>query len=155
MPVHISPLRDRREDIPLLVAHFVERFRTRHGLKPPVFSDAAMSALVAYDWPGNARELGNAVERLMILYPERTIGAAEIDSVLPQGRSAGPEPPAEEGGSLSDLLESYERALIQRALAAASGNIAEAARQLSTDRPNLYRRMKRLGIQREESSQDE
>ena len=155
MPVHISPLRDRKEDIPLLVAHFVERFRARHGLKPPVFGDAAMHALVAYDWPGNVRELGNAVERLMILYPERTIGAAEIDSVLPRGRSPGPEPPAEEGGSLSDLLESYERALIQRALAAASGNIAEAARQLSTDRPNLYRRMKRLGIQREESSPDE
>lgn len=155
MPLHISPLRERKEDIPLLVAHFVERFRARHGLKPPIFSDAAMSALVAYDWPGNARELGNAVERLMILYPERTIGAAETDSVLPQGRTAGPEPPAEEGGSLSDLLESYERALIQRALAAADGNIAEAARQLSTDRPNLYRRMKRLGIQREESGRDE
>jgi two-component system nitrogen regulation response regulator NtrX len=153
MPIHIPPLRDRKDDIPLLVAHYVERFRARHGLRPPVFGDAAMNALLAYDWPGNVRELGNAVERLMILYPEQTIGAAEIDSVLPRGRHAGLEPAVEEGGSLSEMLEGYERALIRQTLTAAGGNIAEAARRLSTDRPNLYRRIKRLGIERDESSQ--
>jgi two-component system nitrogen regulation response regulator NtrX len=97
--------------------------------------------------------LGNAVERLMILYPDRVIAAPEIATVLPRARLAGPEP-VEQSGSLSDMLESYERQLIQSALAAGGGNIAEAARRLNTDRPNLYRRMKRLGIRREGAEDD-
>ncbi len=153
MPINIPPLRERKEDVPGLIAHFIERFRTRHGLRPPNFTDSAIQALIAYDWPGNARELGNAVERLMILYPDRVIAAPEIATVLPRARLAGPEP-IEPSGSLSDMLESYERQLIQRALNGADNNIAEAARRLSTDRPNLYRRMKRLGIRREGGEDD-
>jgi two-component system nitrogen regulation response regulator NtrX len=153
MPIDIPPLRERKDDVPALVAHFIERFRTRHGLRPPNFTDSAIQALVAYDWPGNVRELGNAVERLMILYPDRLIAAPEIATVLPRARLAGPEP-IERSGSLSDMLEGYERQLIQSALTTADGNIAEAARRLSTDRPNLYRRMKRLGIRREGAEDD-
>jgi two-component system nitrogen regulation response regulator NtrX len=147
MPIHLAPLRERREDVPPLIAHFVERYRTRHGLRAPNFTDSAIHALVTYDWPGNVRELGNAIERLMILYPEHPVGAGEISSVLPRGHS-GTAGPAFEGGSLSEMLDGYERQLIQRALDVAGGNVAEAARRLSTDRPNLYRRMKRLGIER-------
>jgi len=147
MPINIPPLRQRREDVPLLVAHFVERFRIRHGLRAPSFSDSAMKTLVAYDWPGNVRELGNAIERLMILFPEQPVGAEEICTVLPRSRAPGAAP-AVELGSLSEMLDGYERQLIQGALDAAGGNIAEAARRLETDRPNLYRRMKRLGIHR-------
>jgi two-component system nitrogen regulation response regulator NtrX len=153
MPINIPPLRERRDDVPTLVAHFIERFRTRHGLRPPNFTDSAINALVAYDWPGNARELGNAVERLMILYPDRAVGAPEIATVLPRARLGGPEP-VEQDGSLSEMLEGYERQLIQIALTAAGGNIAEAARRLNTDRPNLYRRMKRLEIHREGAGDD-
>jgi two-component system nitrogen regulation response regulator NtrX len=153
MPIHLPSLRERKEDVPLLVANFLERYRSRHGLRPPHFTESALGALTAYDWPGNIRELGNAIERLMILYPDRAIGAAEITTVLPRTRLAGLEPTAE-GGSLSDRLESYERQLIQGALAAADHNIAEAARRLSTDRPNLYRRMKRLGIRRQGAADD-
>jgi two-component system nitrogen regulation response regulator NtrX len=147
MPIPLAPLRERREDVPLLVAHFVERYRTRHGLRAPNFTDSAIRTLVSYDWPGNVRELGNAIERLMILYPEQPVGADEIGGVLPSGRVA-PAVPSLEQGSLSDMLDGYERQLIQRALDVAAGNVAEAARRLSTDRPNLYRRMKRLGIER-------
>jgi len=154
LPIHIPPLRERKDDIQPLIAHFVERYRARHGLRAPDFTDAAIKAMVAYDWPGNVRELGNAVERLMILYPERVIGASEIVTVLPRGRHAV-QAPVEEGGSLSDMLENYERHLIRNSLAAAAGNIAEAARRLSTDRPNLYRRMKRLGVQREHSGNEQ
>jgi two-component system nitrogen regulation response regulator NtrX len=148
MPIQIPPLRDRRTDVPLLVAHFVRLYRTRHGLKAPNFTDAAMKALSDHDWPGNIRELANAIERLMILYPERPVGADEVGSVLPRIRAHGPTPSVE-AGPLSEMLEGYERQLIQSALDAGNGNIAEAARRLSTDRPNLYRRMKRLGIHRE------
>ncbi|MGD2216677.1 MAG: sigma-54 dependent transcriptional regulator, partial [Gemmatimonadales bacterium] len=121
MPIDIPPLRERNDDIPALVAHFIERYRSRHGLRPPSFTDSAIQALLAYDWPGNVRELGNAVERLMILYPDRVIAAPEIATVLPRARLAGPEP-VEQGGSLSDMLESYERQLIQSALTTAGGN---------------------------------
>jgi two-component system nitrogen regulation response regulator NtrX len=147
MPIKLPPLRERREDIPSLVTHFVERFRARHGLRPPDFSESAMKALVTYDWPGNIRELGNAIERLMILYPEKTISSTEIESVLPRVQLA-PTSLDVEGGSLSEMLEGYERQVIRNALDASAGNVAEAARKLSTDRPNLYRRMKRLGIDR-------
>ena len=153
MPIQVPPLRDRRQDVPLLVAHFVKLNRTRHGLKAPNFTDAAMKALSAHDWPGNVRELANAIERLMILYPERPVGADEVGSVLPRIRVPG-SAPSVEAGPLSEMLEGYERQLIQSALDAGNGNIAEAARRLRTDRPNLYRRMKRLGIHRESSGDE-
>ncbi|HSG81024.1 MAG TPA: sigma-54 dependent transcriptional regulator [Gemmatimonadota bacterium] len=147
MPIHVPPLRQRRDDIAPLVEHFVQRFRARHGLRPPDFTEPAKKALTAYAWPGNVRELGNAVERLMILYPEHAIGANEVETVLPRVDLA-PSSADIEGGSLSELIERYERQVISNALDSANGNVAEAARLLSTDRPNLYRRMKRLGIDR-------
>jgi two-component system nitrogen regulation response regulator NtrX len=154
MPIRIPPLRQRKEDIPLLVAHFIALYRSRHGLRPPHLTESAVNALRAYDWPGNVRELGNAIERLMILYPDRAVDAEDIGSVLPRLK-IGASVSQPEGGSLSELLESYERQLIQGALDSSAGNIAEAARRLSTDRPNLYRRMKRLGVQRPEGNDDE
>jgi two-component system nitrogen regulation response regulator NtrX len=147
MPIHVPPLRERREDIPLLIAHFVERFRARHGLRSPDFSEPAMKALSAYAWPGNVRELGNAIERLMILYPERAIAAAEVETVLPRVQLA-PANAELEAASLSEMLDRFERHVIRNALDHAGGNVAEAARRLNTDRPNLYRRMKRLDIDR-------
>ncbi len=148
MPLQLPPLRERGDDVALLVAHFTERYRTRHGLRPPAYTKEAMAALAAHGWSGNVRELANAVERLMILYPGQSIGAGEVTSVLPNVGVASAAP-ALEGGSLSDLLERYERQLIQNTLTAAAGNIAEAARRHSTESPNLYRRKKRLGIKRE------
>jgi two-component system nitrogen regulation response regulator NtrX len=147
MPIHVPPLRERRDDIPPLVNHLVERFRTRHGLRAPRLGEPALRALVAHDWPGNVRELANVIERLMILYPERAVGAAEIAAVLPRDWQV-PAAAVEDAGPLAELLDRYERRVIEAALGAAGGNIAEAARRLHTDRPNLYRRMKRLGIQR-------
>jgi two-component system nitrogen regulation response regulator NtrX len=154
MPIRIPPLRQRKDDIPLLVAHFIQLYRSRHGLRPPHLTESAVNALRAYDWPGNVRELGNAIERLMILYPDRAVDAEDIGSVLPRLK-IGTSASQPEGGSLSELLESYERQLIKGALDSSAGNIAEAARRLSTDRPNLYRRMKRLGVQRPDGDDDE
>ncbi|MGD8697872.1 MAG: sigma-54 dependent transcriptional regulator [Gemmatimonadales bacterium] len=152
MPIRIPPLRQRKDDIPLLVAHFIGLYRSRHGLRPPHLTESAVNALRAYDWPGNVRELGNAIERLMILYPDRAVDADDIGSVLPRLK-LGASVSTPEGGSLSELLESYERQLIKGALDSSAGNIAEAARRLSTDRPNLYRRMKRLGVQRPDEAE--
>jgi two-component system nitrogen regulation response regulator NtrX len=148
LPVPVPPLRERPEDVPLLVRHFAEVQRRRSGLRAPEWTPDAIAALARYRWPGNVRELANIVERLTILHTGRAIGAAEVAAVIPSdGPRAGmAELPADPAAPLSEALDDYERLLITRALSAAHGVVAEAARRLQTDRPNLYRRMKRLGI---------
>jgi len=146
LPLHMPPLRERREDIPELVEHFLERLRVRHGFNLPRLSAGAMSRLCAYDWPGNARELANLCERLAILHPDRQVEGEELAPLL--GDGVPPGGTGEEGTPLTDRLDSYERGILEAALDEAAGNVAEAARRLSTDRANLYRRMRRLGIER-------
>ncbi len=155
IPIVLPPLRDRPEDIPLLVRHFALRTRVRTGLVLPEWSADAMLLLTRYRWPGNIRELANIVERLIILHPGQQVTAYDVRHVIsvadtPETLRVVPE----EGfaGPLSILLDDYERLLISRALAAAGGNVAEAARRLQTDRPNLYRRMRRLEIAPENGS---
>ena len=151
-PIEVSPLRARLSDLPALVAHLSRRVRPT---STPSFTDEALDILSAYHWPGNVRELANIVERLAIV-GGREIDAAMVRQVLPRTPApGGPVAPASTGvsdndgfdRSLSNLLDDYERSLIARALSRANGNVAEAARLLQTDRANLYRRMKRLGIQ--------
>ena len=119
----------------------------------PRFSAQAVATFQGYAWPGNVRELMNLVERLCILAPGPEVQAADVAAVLSpsRGQAPGAPPPATgylEGDTraLRDRLEDYERELIRGALAEADGNVAEAGRRLQTDRANLYRRMRRLGI---------
>ncbi len=149
IPVAVLPLRERPGDIPALVRHFATLQRRKSGQVAPIWSDDAIRALSRHRWPGNIRELANIVERLSILHAGKPIGEAEVAAVLPadDGVSAPPLPDLVQAElTLSDTLDEYERLLIERALSAANGVVAEAARRLRTDRPNLYRRMKRLGI---------
>ncbi len=151
IPMTLPPLRERVEDIDLLVLHFTALHRTRTGRAAPHFTTEAMAALRAHRWPGNVRELANIVERLAILYPGRDIRVGDVHDVLPAPRGGERSTPTASPRidptlPLSDALDAYERQLIVRALDDSTGNVAEAARQLQTDRPNLYRRMKRLGI---------
>ena len=140
IPIRVPPLRDRLGDLADLVAHFTERLRTGQGLNPPTLDGSAMAALRRYRWPGNVRELANICERLAILHPGETVDAGAVESLLP--------PVERETVPLAERLDDYERWQIETALDAADGNVAEAARSLQTDRANLYRRMKRLGIER-------
>jgi two-component system nitrogen regulation response regulator NtrX len=151
IPLAIPPLRERPDDIPALVRHFSALHRGRTGQPLTSWTADALDALARYRWPGNIRELANIVERLAILYPGREVTSDDVKDVLPiaSARFAEPHVPPNAAGldaSLTDTLDDYERILITRALSVAAGNIAEAARRLQTDRPNLYRRMKRLGI---------
>ncbi|HET7565435.1 MAG TPA: sigma-54 dependent transcriptional regulator [Gemmatimonadaceae bacterium] len=151
IPLTVPPLRERPEDIAPLVHHFSALHRSRTGRRPPTWSDGALQALTRYRWPGNVRELANIVERLAILHGGDEIRVSDVSSVLSvdghDGATSAPPLPADAlNRPLSDALDDFERALISRALAEAEGNIAEAARRLQTDRPNLYRRMRRLGI---------
>ena len=151
IPLALPPLRERRGDIAPLVEHFSEQFFKRTGRARPVWRRDALALLEEYPWPGNVRELANVVERLAILHPGTEISSRELEEVLPGNRPAASTAASasevpDEGRPLVDTLDSYERNVIRRALADANGNVAEEARRLQTDRPNLYRRMKRLGI---------
>jgi len=147
-PIHIPPLRERPGDIAELVTHFAALIGTRIGRPPVRFAPDAIDLLVSHRWPGNARELANIVERVIILATRGEVGATDVRANLPtDDRHADPLPsPTMAGRPLSEELDRYERTIITRALSAAGGNVAEAARTLATDRANLYRRMKRLGI---------
>ncbi|NUQ21356.1 MAG: sigma-54-dependent Fis family transcriptional regulator [Gemmatimonadaceae bacterium] len=151
IPIVVPPLRERPGDIPALVRHFSSLHRARTGRALPVWSEDALQMLSRHRWPGNVRELANIVERLAILHAGRDVTGEHVREVLPVDREAaptrGPLPdPTALDRPLTETLDEFERAVIVRALSSASGNVAEAARRLKTDRPNLYRRMKRLGI---------
>ena len=162
-PIHLPPLRERLDDLPGLVAHLAGRVRPG---KPQTFTPVALATLRSYRWPGNIRELANVVERLAILGGE-VVDEHAVGRVLPLGGAAGdamragdntrasaagqPEVPAgaaefDGGLPLAEALDAHERQLIGAALSRAGGNVAETARMLQTDRANLYRRMKRLGL---------
>jgi two-component system nitrogen regulation response regulator NtrX len=142
--LHLSPLRDRLDDVPELVEHFLARLRARHGLAVPRLSADALARLRRYTWPGNVRELANVCERLAILHAGRAVTPADVEGLL-----RGPAPPTiDEELPLSERIEAFERETIARALREADDSMSEAARRLGTDRPNLYRRMRRLGIDR-------
>jgi two-component system nitrogen regulation response regulator NtrX len=168
VPIHLPPLRKRREDVPLLIEHTRGRLLRRNGLQPPWFDRSATEALAAYSWPGNVRELMNIVERLTILYAGARVDATAVAEVLPRAAVAldkataihadgaaghGEALPYAEAGarSLNERLDDYERALIARALES-GGSVAEASRLLRTDRANLYRRMRRLGLRNGEET---
>lgn len=150
LPVAVSPLRERPGDVPLLVRHFAELQKRRSGQLAPRWNPEAVQALARHRWPGNVRELANIVERLSILFAGRDISAAEVAGVIPPNGDGPSLPSLPDASSpnapLSDALDDFERLLITRALSSSQGVVAEAARRLRTDRPNLYRRMKRLGI---------
>jgi transcriptional regulator with GAF, ATPase, and Fis domain len=150
IPLPVPPLRERPDDIPALVRHFSLLHQARTGRRPPQWTPDALALLARYRWPGNVRELANIVERLAILHAGTGVDEGDVRAVLPMdgGRRAdAPLPdPSQLDGSLSETLDGHERTLIVRALSAAGGNVADAARRLRTDRANLYRRMRRLGI---------
>jgi len=148
IPIHIPPLRERPEDIPPLVRHFARRQTARLG-RAVELDVVALQLLTAYHWPGNVRELANLLERLTILSSGGILTADDVLRVLPQDGTRPAPQAAHEwiDVALADALDRYERELIIRALSAAKGNVADAARKLATDRANLYRRMRRLGIE--------
>jgi two-component system nitrogen regulation response regulator NtrX len=141
--IQLPPLRQRLDDVPELAGYFLERHRQRHG-RTVQLDGGAIARLQEYRWPGNVRELANVCERLAILYAGREVGARELRALLAgEGTGRG-----DDRLPLHERLDEYERRVIRESLATAGGSIAEAARVLQTDRANLYRRMRRLGIDR-------
>ncbi len=146
--IHLPPLRERREDIPLLVEHFVERFSRDYGVEPKRVTRAAMDCLLAYSWPGNIRELQNTIERAFALSraPEIDLEDLPVKIRRPSGvELLSPAEPANDGEEILPLAELERRAIVA-ALARTGGNKAEAARLLGIERPRLYRKLQKYGL---------
>jgi DNA-binding NtrC family response regulator len=143
--VRLPPLRERREDLPLLAAHFIAHFSAEMGFSPPpAISTAALAALAAHDFPGNVRELRNLVENALVAGGGREITPAHLRLAPAGSSSRSPlsrpaRPAANEDGDLPPNLDAAEEVLIRRALAQAGGNIAAAARRLGVHRTRIYR----------------
>ena len=135
--IRLPPLRERREDIPLLATHFLGEYAARYRKPAAKIHPDAMRALLAYGWPGNVRELAHAIERAVLL--------AEGDTVRPADLNL--RPPGDGPARLEDLsLEEVERVLIQKALARFEGNVSAAAKALGLSRSALYRRLQRHSL---------
>jgi two-component system nitrogen regulation response regulator NtrX len=143
VPIHVQPLRARREDIPLLVQHFVGRFGQEHGRPMRRILPDAIEALARYAWPGNVRELKNLIERLLIMSEGESIGVADVEAVLPAG--AEEEPVSE----IRAARDRAERDAILTTLRQCSWNVTEAAKRLGMDRGYLHRKIKRYGLVRD------
>jgi two-component system nitrogen regulation response regulator NtrX len=145
IPIEVPPLRNRPEDVPLLVEHFVTRLAQETGRRPQAFSAGALEALRHYGFPGNIRELRNLVERLVIMNPGAGIGAEQVRAVLP-GAGAGAQADAP---TLADAVREFERRQVEAALAAEGGHMTRAAARLGLERSHLYKKMKQLGMRTE------
>jgi DNA-binding NtrC family response regulator len=135
--IHLPPLRDRREDIPLLAAHFLNRYASRYRKQMEGIDPAALQVMLQYLWPGNVRELDHTIERAVLMARSNRIEASDLG--LNQARASSQ--------ALEDMsLESVESILIRKALTRANGNVSQAAEALGLSRGALYRRMEKYGI---------
>lgn len=143
IPFQIPPLRERLEDVPLLVEYFNQKFSKDNGKKPKEFQQDAIEAMQNYNWLGNVRELKNTIERIVIMSSKRKISAADLpimsDEIPPASSYQFP--------SFKEATEAYQREFIRQKLAEADGNITKAAEIMGVDRSHLHRRIKSLGIQ--------
>ncbi len=150
LPIEMPPLRQRRADLPELIAHFVAKHRTRTNAKATGFADDALARMAAYDWPGNVRELENTVERILVHYPEeQLIRTNNLDGILPSARSTASTADGFEelvGLPLQEATDRLERRLILQALEDCAFVQSRAADRLGTTRRVLKYKMDQLGI---------
>ncbi|WFS62717.1 sigma-54 dependent transcriptional regulator [Pseudodesulfovibrio thermohalotolerans] len=159
-PLELPPLRDRTEDIPLLINDFVNTLVRQHGFKPIAFAPKAVAVLKQYSWPGNVRELKNFVERMFIMYAGETVTP---DRLPPEFKPAPNAParnarPATENGGLDDLINQgpadlkqaradFEARFLEAKLREFDGNISQLAKAIGLERSSLYRKLKAYNIQ--------
>ena len=153
-PILLPSLRDRRDDIPVLVEHFSRQLAEQNNWKLKAFSREAMEALDCYAWPGNVRELRNVVERILLLAPLEpaadSIGAAVVARALPQSAAADfarPRPDASAAdGPLAERVEAFERETLLAELKKHNHHMTNTAKALGLERSHLYKKCQQLGI---------
>jgi two-component system, NtrC family, nitrogen regulation response regulator NtrX len=143
VPIRVPPLRERKQDIPALVAFFTEQLAGGGGVPGRKFTEEAMRRLQARPWPGNVRELKNAVERVLILASGKKVSAEDVDNLLPGNLGPNGECP-----SLEDFKLEAEKKFLLQQLRQHDWNLSETARDLKIPRSNLYKKMERFGISR-------
>jgi two-component system nitrogen regulation response regulator NtrX len=148
VPIEVPALRDRLDDVPALVSHFAEQLAVGAGVPGKKFSDDAIARLRARSWPGNIRELRNAVERALILASGKVVTGGDIERLLPGGEGALPAPT---GGQLTfeDFKLEAEKNFLTQQLRLHDWNVSETARALRMPRSNLYKKIERYGLTRE------
>jgi two-component system nitrogen regulation response regulator NtrX len=151
VPIELPPLRERREDIPMLVQHFVALLERKDGVVPREISRTAMERLQELDWAGNVRELRNTVERLLILSSGDSIGADDVEYLVSGGSGgAGLGSELLQADTFSDFKDQAERAFLLQKLREHDWNVSETARTIDMPRSNLYKKIERYGLVREE-----
>lgn len=148
IPFFVPPLRDRKEDIPLLVKEFLTEFGAQYGRPRVEMTDDALAALKQYHWPGNVRELRNLVERVVILNPKvLRIERKHLPMlVYRDAGKAGGAAKGDDSATLQEAREAYERDYILKKIDECHGNVSRAAEALGLERSHLYRKMKALGV---------
>ena len=150
VPMVLPPLRERREDIPVLAEHFARQLAEQNGWKPKRFSNEAIEALTAYAWTGNVRELRNVIERILLLDSGEEVDAAAVGRALPQ--SAHGASPGSNGssasavGTLADRVEAFERETLAAELKRNQNHMTKTAKALGLERSHLYKKCQQLGI---------
>jgi two-component system nitrogen regulation response regulator NtrX len=158
VPVHLPSLSERREDIPVLVEHFVARFAAERRVRTPEIASDAMAALQAFDWPGNVRQLRNVVERTIILAPGERIGRIEVDLLpgeITQAEPGGSPAAIAMGAPLRQAREAFEREYLRVQIRRFSGNISRTASFIGMERSALHRKLKILGIAEDRDENDD
>lgn len=146
-PLALPPLRDRRDDIPILVEHFARQIARQNNWKPMTFDPEAIAALQKHGWPGNVRELRNTVERLLLLASGDRVDVATVSLALPLASAAALKTPAFQNGTLAERVDQVEKEIILRELASQQHHITNTAKALGLERSHLYKKCQQLGIE--------
>jgi two-component system nitrogen regulation response regulator NtrX len=152
VPIEVPPLRERLQDVPALVTHFAERLAASAGVPGKRFADDAIRRLQSRSWPGNIRELRNAVERALILAPGKVVTAADVERLLPTGdgpASGAASVEAAPGQTFEAFREEAEKQFLLQKLREHDWNVSETARAIKMPRSNLYKKIERHGISRD------
>jgi len=151
-PVILPPLRERLEDIPVLVDYFAKQVAEQNGWKPHFFEAGAIEELQRYQWPGNVRELRNVVERLMLLSESGRIDAGAVEMALPATTAGAVSAPS--SGTLAERVDAFERELLLAELKRHKYHMTETAKALGLERSHLYKKCQQLGVDLQAARKD-
>lgn len=154
IPFHVPPLRERKEDIPQLIRHFLREFAAESSREAPSITKEAMETLCGYRWPGNVRELRNLVERLVIMARTSNIAPEDVPAYISGARGGSPGD-LFSGSLLKEARRDFEKEFITRKLKESGGNIARTAELIGIERSHLYRKIKSYGIEHEDMGEIE